>query len=97
MWYNALNAMNYMRAHLELLRGQIAECERMQRAAKSELERNALARLLARYTAIAVELEEAIAKMPPRDTFRDRTKKARQVAKGAANDLLALANKLRHD
>lgn len=89
--------MKDMQAHLELLRGQIAECERMQQAAKSELKRDAFARLLARYRAIAVELEEAIAKMPARETFRDRTKEAGQVAKGAAGDLLVLAKKLRSD
>ncbi|MGY3036179.1 acyl-CoA reductase-like NAD-dependent aldehyde dehydrogenase [Bradyrhizobium sp. USDA 4354] len=87
--------MKDMQAHLELLRRQIAECERMQQAATSELKRNALARLLARYRAIAVELEEAIAKMPPRDILLDRTKEARQVAKGAADDLRAHAKKLR--
>lgn len=89
--------MKDMQAHLELLRGQIAECQRMQQAAKSELKRDALARLLARYSAIAVELEEAIAKMPARETFKGRTKEARQLAKRVADDLLVLAKKLRPD
>lgn len=89
--------MKDMQVHLELLRGQIAECERIQQAATSELKRNALAVLLTRYRAIAVELEEAIAKMPRPNTFRDRTKEARQVARGAADHLLGLSKKFRHD
>ncbi|MEZ2143578.1 hypothetical protein AAE026_15040 [Bradyrhizobium sp. DN5] len=87
--------MKGMQAHLELLRGQIAECERMQKAAKSQLQRNVFARLLARYRAIAVELEQAIAKMPPPNTFRDRTKQARQAAKEYGDDQRKLAKKLR--
>ncbi|MBR0780826.1 hypothetical protein [Bradyrhizobium iriomotense] len=58
-------------AHLEMLRVQIAECERMQQAAKSQIKRDVFARVLVRYRAIAVELEQAIAKMPPAlDTIR---------------------------
>ncbi|WP_035683958.1 hypothetical protein [Bradyrhizobium sp. Cp5.3] len=57
--------MKDMKAHLELLRVQIAECERLQKAAKSQIKRDVFTRLLVRYRAIATELEQAIAKMPP--------------------------------
>ncbi|MGX1321419.1 hypothetical protein AB7M17_004872 [Bradyrhizobium sp. USDA 377] len=57
--------MKEMQAALELLRVQIAECERLQKTAKNQIKRDTLTRLLARYQAIAVELEQAIARMPP--------------------------------
>lgn len=68
--------MKEMQAQLELLRAQIAECERLQKTAKNQVKRDTFTRLLARYRAIAVELERAIAGMPPaRGTFLDRKTK----------------------
>lgn len=57
--------MKEMQAHLELLRAQIAECERIQATARSQTKRDVFARVLARYRAIAAELERAIARMSP--------------------------------
>ncbi|KYH00764.1 hypothetical protein SE91_21515 [Bradyrhizobium sp. DOA1] len=56
--------MKEMLAHLELLRVQMAECERLQQAARSPLKRDVYARTLTRYSAIARELEQAIACLP---------------------------------
>ncbi|MDA9500143.1 hypothetical protein XI05_22250 [Bradyrhizobium sp. CCBAU 11357] len=56
--------MKEMLAHLELLRVQMAECERLQHAARSQLKREVYARALTRYKAIARELERAIACLP---------------------------------
>ncbi|MBR0738177.1 hypothetical protein JQ581_14685 [Bradyrhizobium liaoningense] len=56
--------MKEMLAHLELLRVQMAECERLQQAASSQLKRDVYARALTRYNAIARELERAIACLP---------------------------------
>ncbi|MBR0783030.1 hypothetical protein [Bradyrhizobium iriomotense] len=68
--------MKEMQAQLELLRAQIAECERLQKTAKNQIKRDTFTRLLARYRAIAVELERAIARLPPaRGTFPGRKTK----------------------
>ncbi|MBR0844341.1 hypothetical protein JQ607_29420 [Bradyrhizobium liaoningense] len=56
--------MKEMLAHLELLRVQIAEYERLQQTAKSQLKRDVYARVISRYKAIARELEQAIACLP---------------------------------
>ena len=53
--------MQDMRAHLERLRAQIAECERLERAARSKIKRDIFAKLAAHYSVLAGELEEAIA------------------------------------
>lgn len=57
--------MKEMLAHLELLRVEIADYERLQEAATSQLKRDVCARTLSRYRAIAAELEQAIARLPP--------------------------------
>ncbi|MCK1419806.1 hypothetical protein IVA96_10395 [Bradyrhizobium sp. 159] len=57
--------MKEILAHLELLRVQIADCERLQQSAKSPLRRDVYTRVLSRYKAIATELEQAIARLPP--------------------------------
>jgi hypothetical protein len=49
-----------MRAHLERLRAQIAECERLERAARSKIKRDIFAKLAAHYSVLAGELEKAI-------------------------------------
>ncbi|MHC2620671.1 hypothetical protein ACVIW2_002703 [Bradyrhizobium huanghuaihaiense] len=68
--------MKEMQAQLELLRAQIADCERLQKTAKNQIKRDTFTRLLARYRAIAVELERAIAGMPPaRSTLLGRKTK----------------------
>ena len=66
--------MQDMKAHLEKLRAQIADCERFQATAKSKIKRNIFARLAAHYEALARELEAAIASMsePIPDTFLGR-------------------------
>lgn len=64
--------MKEMLAHLEMLRSQIAECERLQNSAKSQIKRDLYTRLLVRYRAIAIELEQAIAKLPPAPDFLGR-------------------------
>ena len=53
-------AMKDMQADLKTLRTQIAECERLRRTAKSKIRRD-IARLVARYEALARDLERAIA------------------------------------
>jgi hypothetical protein len=69
-----LGAMKEMQAQLDLLRAQIAECERLQIFAKNQAKRDVYARLLVRYRAIATELEHAIANLPPSfDTLLRRT------------------------
>jgi hypothetical protein len=54
-------AMKDLQAHLETLLAQIAECERFQREAKSQVRRDLFGRLVARYKVLAAELERAIA------------------------------------
>ncbi|WP_407114127.1 hypothetical protein [Bradyrhizobium sp. LMG 9283] len=68
-----LGAMKEMQAQLNLLRAQIAECERLQMVAKNQTKRDLYARLLVRYRAIATELEHAIANLPSFDTLLRRT------------------------
>jgi hypothetical protein len=69
-----LGAMKEMQAQLDLLRAQIAECERLQIVAKNQTKRDLYARLLVRYRAIAVELEHAIANLlSPFETLPRRT------------------------
>jgi len=53
--------MKDMQAHLKKLRAQIAECERLQRAAKGKIKRDVFKRLVAHYRALASDLEQAIA------------------------------------
>ena len=48
-------------AHLEKLRAQIADCERLQGAAKNKIKRDIFARLPAHYRGLAREPEAAIA------------------------------------
>ncbi|BBO03855.1 hypothetical protein SG09_32050 [Bradyrhizobium ottawaense] len=68
-----LGAMKEMQAQLDLLRAQIAECERLQIVTKNQTKRDLYARLLMRYRAIANELEHAIANLPsPFDTLLRR-------------------------
>jgi hypothetical protein len=57
-----------MQAHLETLRAQIAECQRLQRAAKSKIKRDIFQRLVVHYEALAGELEQAIAAMRTKET-----------------------------
>lgn len=65
--------MKEMLAQLDLLRAQIAECERLQIVATNQIKRDLYARLLVRYRAIAAELEHAIANLPsPFDTLLRR-------------------------
>ena len=70
--------MKEMLAHLEMLRVQMAECERLQQAARSQLTRDVYARALTRYKAIARELEQAIACLPD---FRPLRRPQRQQDK----------------
>ncbi|WP_160118877.1 MULTISPECIES: hypothetical protein [Bradyrhizobium] len=66
--------MKEMQAQLDLLRAQIAECERLQIVAKNQAKRDVYARLIVRYRAIATELEHAIANLPSSfDTLLRRT------------------------
>ena len=62
--------MQDMRAHLEMLRAQIAECERLERAARSKIKCDIFAKLAAHYGVLAGELEEAIlqSRPPPGET-----------------------------
>jgi hypothetical protein len=53
-------AMKDMQAHLKKLRAQIAECERLQRAAKGRIKRDVFRRLVAHYRVLASDLEQAI-------------------------------------
>jgi hypothetical protein len=53
--------MKDMQAHLKKLRAQIAECERLQRAAKGRIKRDVFRRLVAHYRVLASDLEQAIA------------------------------------
>lgn len=70
--------MKEMQAQLDLLRAQIAECERLQIVAKNQIKRDLYARLLVRYRAIASELEHAIANLPSLfDTLLRRKIKSR--------------------
>lgn len=55
--------MKEMQAQLDLLRAQIAECERLQIVANNQTKRDVYAKLLVRYGAIATELEHAIANL----------------------------------
>ena len=52
--------MKDMLAHLRTLRVQIAQCERLQRAAKSNIKRDIFRKLAAHYAVLAKELERAI-------------------------------------
>jgi len=52
--------MKDMQAHLETLRANIAECERLQKAAKNGIKRATFERLVAHYRVLAAELERAI-------------------------------------
>jgi hypothetical protein len=52
--------MNDMLAHLETLRAQILQCERLQKAAKGRIKRDIFKRLAAHYAVLAKELERAI-------------------------------------
>jgi hypothetical protein len=53
--------MKDMQAHLETLRANIDQCERLHRDTKSKVKRDVFARLVARYKVLAGELERAIA------------------------------------
>jgi hypothetical protein len=53
--------MKDMQAHLETLRANIAECNRLRREAKSRIKRDIFERLAAHYAVLAGELERAIA------------------------------------
>jgi hypothetical protein len=48
--------MKDMQAHLETLRANIAECERLQKAAKNGIKRATFERLVAHYRVLAAEL-----------------------------------------
>jgi hypothetical protein len=52
--------MKDMLAHLETLRAQIAQCERLEKAARGEIKRKIFRRLAAHYMLLAAELERAI-------------------------------------
>ena len=54
-------AMKDMQAHLEMLRTQIAECERLGRVSKRTIKRDIFEKLASHYRVLAVELERAIA------------------------------------
>jgi hypothetical protein len=54
-------SMRDMLAHLEKLRRQISECERLQKAAKGKIKRDIFKRLATHYRRLARELEAAIA------------------------------------
>ncbi|UPK31230.1 hypothetical protein [Bradyrhizobium sp. 195] len=58
-----LSPMKDMQAHLETLRSQIKECEKLRDAAKGELKRATFDRIVAHYKVLASELEAAIARM----------------------------------
>jgi hypothetical protein len=66
--------MQDMQAHLEKLRLQIVECERLQAAARHKIKRDIFARLAAHYRDLARDLEAAIAAMsqPVPDAFLGR-------------------------
>jgi hypothetical protein len=53
--------MKDMQAHLETLRAQIAECERLRRGSKRAIKRDIFEKLASHYRALVVELEGAIA------------------------------------
>ena len=53
--------MKDMQAHLNTLRAQIADCERLRREARSQVKRDIFGRLVTDYKLLAVELERAIA------------------------------------
>ena len=53
--------MRDMQAHLETLRKQIAECERLKRQATRRTKRDIFNRLAAHYRVLAAELEKAMA------------------------------------
>ncbi len=52
--------MQDMQAHLETLRKQIAECQRLERLAKNKIKRHIFRRLAAHYRVLAGELEKAL-------------------------------------
>jgi len=53
--------MRDMQAHLQTLRANIAQCERLRRDAKSKTKRDVFGKLVAHYRVLAGELERAIA------------------------------------
>jgi hypothetical protein len=53
--------MKDMQAHLNSLRAQIADCERLRREARSHVKRDIFGRLITDYKLLAAELERAIA------------------------------------
>ena len=53
--------MKDMQAHLETLRAQIAECERLGRTSKGKIKRDIFEKLASHYKVLAAELEQAIA------------------------------------
>jgi hypothetical protein len=53
--------MKDMQAHLNSLRAHIADCERLRREARSQVERDIFGRLVTHYKFLATELERAIA------------------------------------
>ena len=53
--------MKDMQAHLETLRENIAQCERLRQGSKSKIKRDIFGRLAAHYKVLAGELERAIA------------------------------------
>ena len=52
--------MKDMQAHLNSLRAQIADCERLRRGARSQVKRDIFGRLATQYKCLATELERAI-------------------------------------
>jgi hypothetical protein len=51
--------MKDMQAHLNFLRAQIADCERLRREGRSQVKRDMFGRLVAHYKLLAAELERA--------------------------------------
>jgi hypothetical protein len=56
-------AMKDMQAHLEKLRANIAECERLQRAAKGKVKPDIFKRLVAHYRVLASDLASDLARI----------------------------------
>ena len=52
--------MNDMQAHLETLRKNIAECERLQKRQKGKIKRDIFRSVAAHYRVLAGELEKAV-------------------------------------
>ena len=53
--------MKDMQAHLEMLRAQITECERLGWRSKRKIKRDIFEKLASHYKVLAAELEQAIA------------------------------------